>query len=189
MEKQAKKKKKNISQIILLVLIGAGLVILGLAAVKGISSKGLSSDFSVVPSAVNFPAPELTLSDLDGEQVSISDYGQHVVLINNWATWCPPCKAEMPTLSKYFMEHSNQGFMLVGIEAGDLVDEVASFVVENDLKFPILLDPNNVSLITFHNDNLPNSYVIDQNGNVVLTWTGPISKAMLEKFVTPLLKQ
>jgi peroxiredoxin len=189
MDRHTRKIGKTINHIIPLVLVGVGLIILGLAAAKVISFGGLSSDYSVVPSVVNIPAPELTLKDLQGKQISILDYDQQVVLINNWATWCPPCKAEMPTLSKYFKEHVDQGFILVGIEAGETADVVAKFVDENDLPFPILLDPDNKSLITFHNENLPNSYVIDRNGNVVLTWTGLISHAMLEKFVTPLLEQ
>jgi thiol-disulfide isomerase/thioredoxin len=121
--------------------------------------------------------------------ISISEYNQKIVMINNWATWCPPCKAEMPVLLKYYKEHRDQGFLLVGIEAGDPTKEVEKFVKDYDLTFPILLDPNNKSLIAFHNDNLPSSYVIDSKGTVILAWTGPISKAMLEKYITPLLEQ
>jgi peroxiredoxin len=189
MDKQVRKMGKNINYFIPLVLIGIGLIILGLIAAGVISNRGITANDTVVPSKVNFPAPEITLNNLKGERVSVSEYNQHVVLINNWATWCPPCKAEMPTLSKYFKEHSDQGFMLVGINAGDPADEVANFVDEYGLTFPILLDPNNKSLIFSHTDNLPSSYVIDRNGNVVLAWSGPISQAMLEKYVTPLLEQ
>ena len=189
MNGQASKPIKNLNQLIPLAVIGAGLIILGLLAVVILASNNYSGDLSVVPSEVNFPAPDLTLNDLQGEKVSISEYRQQIVLINNWATWCPPCKAEMPTLSKYFMEHHDQGFTLIGINAGDPLDEVVNFVDEYDLPFPILLDPNNKSLIAFRNDTLPSSYVIDQNGNVVLAWTGPISRAILEKYITPLLEQ
>jgi len=189
MNGQASKPIKNLNQLIPLAVIGAGLIILGLLAVVILASDNYSGDLSVVPSEVNFPAPDLTLNDLQGEKVSISEYRQQIVLINNWATWCPPCKAEMPTLSKYFMEHHDQGFTLIGINAGDPLDEVVNFVDEYDLPFPILLDPNNKSLIAFRNDTLPSSYVIDQNGNVVLAWTGPISRAILEKYITPLLEQ
>ena len=188
-EKQVKKKGINRSNFIPLLLIGTGLIVLGLVAAKVISNGRYTGDYTVVPSVVNFPAPEITLNDLHGEKVSISDYNNKIVLINNWATWCPPCEAEMPTLSKFFKEHKDDGFMLIGIEAGEPADEVARFVDKYDLTFPILLDPNNKSLISFHNDNLPSSYVIDRNGNVVLAWTGPISQAMLEKYVTPLLEQ
>lgn len=189
MARQTRKHKKNQSQIIPLVLIGVGLIVLGLVATKGLTSGNLSTDYSVVPSIVNFPAPDLTLNDLNGKNVNLTDYNQQIVLINNWATWCPPCKAEMPTLLKYFKEHSDQGFMLIGIEAGDPAEDVANFINEYDISFPILLDPNNKSLIAFHNDSLPSSYVIDHDGKVILAWTGPINLAMLEKYVTPLLEQ
>jgi thiol-disulfide isomerase/thioredoxin len=186
---QPRKKGNRIGQFIALVIIGAGLVVLGIVIAKVISIGTVSNDISVVPSAVSFPAPDLTLDDLQGEKVTISDYNENIVMINNWATWCPPCKAEMPTLSRYYKEHRDQGFILVGIEAGDSLKEVQKFVKDNGISFPILLDPNNKSLIAFHNDNLPSSYVIDKNGNVILAWTGPISKAMLEKYITPLLEQ
>jgi peroxiredoxin len=181
---------KKFSHIIPLVLMGGGLIFLGVvAAVALLNGGSFSTDFSVTPSSVNFPAPDLTLNDLNGERVTISDYNQQIVLINNWATWCPPCKAEMPTLLKYFKEHVDEGFTLVGINAGDPANEVTKFVDDYGLTFPILLDPNNKSLINFHNENLPSSYVINRDGDVVLAWTGPISFAMLEKYVTPLLGQ
>ena len=186
---QKGKMKKGFSYYIPLILIGVGLIVLGLVAAKLISVDGLSSDYTVIPSEVNYPAPDLTLNNINGEQVTISDFRNQIILINNWATWCPPCKAEMPTLSRYYKDHSEQGFMLLGIEAGDPKDEVAKFAKDYNLSFPILLDPNNKSLSLFHNDNLPSSYVIDRNGNVVLAWTGPINKDMLEKYVTPLLEQ
>jgi cytochrome c biogenesis protein CcmG/thiol:disulfide interchange protein DsbE len=189
MDPQTVNQKVNLNRILPLVLMGVGLIILGLVATKILTSGDFSPDYSVTPSVVNFPAPELTLNDLSGKEVSLSDYRQQIVLINNWATWCPPCKTEMPTLLKYFKAHSDQGFMLIGIEAGDPKEDVVSFVKEYGLTFPILLDPNNRSLSAFHNDSLPSSYVIDQNGNVVLAWTGPINEAMLEKYLTPLLEQ
>jgi len=189
MDRQAKHEIKNQNQFIPLVIIGVGLIVLGLVVIKVLTSGGLSSEYTVVPSAVNFPAPDLTLNDLAGRKVTLSDYRQQIVLINNWATWCPPCKAEMPVLIKYFKAHSNQGFMLLGIEAGDPEEDVESFIEEFGIDFPVLLDPNNKSLIAFHNDSLPSSYVVDHNGSVILAWTGPINQAMLEKYLTPLLEQ
>ena len=189
MIRQNKAKKNKLSHVLPMLLIGAGLIIIGLVSAKIITADGFSTDYSVTPSKVNFPAPEIVLNSLQGEKVAIADYNPQIVMINNWATWCPPCKAEMPTLLKYYKEHNEQGFVLVGINAGDPKGDVAKFVDDYNLTFPILLDPNNKSLIAFHNDSLPSSYVIDRNGNVVLAWTGPISKSMLEKYVTPLLEQ
>ncbi len=185
----AKKDRNSLLHLLPLLLIGLGLIAMGIVVASVLSSQKASDEYTVVPTRVNFPAPDLTLNNLAGEKITLSDYRQDIVLVNNWATWCPPCKAEMPTLLKYFRDHSDQGFMLIGIEAGDPKKDVADFVSEYKLTFPVLLDPNNKSLIAFHNDNLPSSYVIDRDGNVILAWTGPISSSMLEKYITPLLEQ
>ncbi|NJD60479.1 MAG: redoxin domain-containing protein [Anaerolineae bacterium] len=182
-------KKTNLGMIIPLSLIGVGLIILGIVTTWYILSQNPDDEYSVVPSAVNFPAPELVFNDLSGNKVNLADYRQQIVMINNWATWCPPCKAEMPTLSKYFKAHNQQGFMLFGINAGDPKNDVTKFTNEFQLKFPILLDPNTRALMLFKNDSLPSSYVIDHAGNVVLAWTGPINLEMLERYVTPLMEQ
>jgi cytochrome c biogenesis protein CcmG/thiol:disulfide interchange protein DsbE len=189
MESQKIQRKSNNNQIIPLVLIGFGLVIIGLVLFRVLSVQKTAADYTVVPSKVSFPAPVLVLNDLNGNKVNIADYRQQIVMINNWAPWCPPCKAEMPTLAKYYKAHSDDGFMLFGIEAGDPKKDVAAFVEEYGITFPILIDPNTTSLTLFHNDSLPSSYVIDHNGNVILAWTGPISRDMLEKYVTPLLEK
>lgn len=189
MNNQVKVGRNNLYRYIPFTIIGIGLIIIGLAAIQLISHGRKTSDYSVTPARVNFPAPELSLSDLKGEKISVADYRQNILLVNIWAIWCPPCKIEMPILEKYFEEHSDQGFTLLGIEAGDPQEQVKSFVSEYALSFPILLDPNKQAMIAFSNDNLPSSYVIDRNGTVVLAWTGPISHAMLEKYVTPLLEQ
>lgn len=167
-----------------------GLFLIGMAALSLASPKsentsaGLSS---VVPMKVNFAAPELSLQNINGQTESLTDYREDVVLVNNWATWCPPCKAEMPTLSAYYNEHTSEGFTIIAIEAGDPVGGVSQFVQTLGLKFPVWLDPDGASLRAFGNGTLPNSYVIDRSGTVRYAWTGEISKAMLEKYVTPLL--
>lgn len=181
------------------LLIGVGLLILGIVAALLIASPdnidnspdvfSTENEVSSIPVQVNFVAPEITLSDLSGEKASLADFGGQVVLVNNWATWCPPCKAEMPTLQAYYEEHKDEGFLLIGIEAGEPADEVAQFIDEYKLTFPIWLDPNNQALSAFQNDNLPSSYVIDREGVVRLAWVGAVSKAILEKYVTPLLEE
>lgn len=169
-----------------------GLALIGIAIVT-LATPGSKSDAagrsSVVPVEVHFAAPELSLQNLEGKNESLSDYQSDVVLVNNWATWCPPCKAEMPTLSAYYNEHTSEGFTIIAIEAGDEVEGVSQFAQSNNLKFPVWLDPDGASLRAFGNGNLPNSYVIDRSGTVRYAWTGEISKAMLEKYVTPLLAE
>ena len=172
--------------------IAAGLLLIGFAFTF-ISSPGPASKAgsisSVKPVAVSYPAPELSLTNLAGKTEALTEYRGSVVLVNNWATWCPPCKAEMPTLAAYYNEHKSQGFTIIAIEAGDPADVITPFVKSYELEFPIWLDPNGSSVRAFGNGTLPNSYVIDRVGTVRYAWTGEINKAMLEKYVTPLLRE
>jgi len=192
MAKKNHRRRKNNSNIGLIFIMGVGLILIGLAAslmlqgTKNIESSQPVSR-SVTPMEVNYPAPELSLQNVNGNTESLIGYREKVVLVNNWATWCPPCKAEMPTLEKYYETHAAEGFAIVAIEAGDGKDQVIQFVNSHNLKFYVWLDPNGASLDTFGNENLPNSYVIDRNGAVRYTWTGEINLAMLEKYVTPLI--
>jgi len=192
MKKQQKYSKKRNSNQSQSLAIGVGLVLIGIALFAALRGKGeestaSTSDLSVVPIAVNYPAPQLALENVNGKTESLADFGGQVLLVNNWATWCPPCKAEMPTLAAYYNEHNAEGFTIIAIEAGDPVDAVSQFAQSYNLKFPIWLDPNSASLKAFGNGSLPNSYVIDRSGTVRYAWTGEINRAMLEKYVTPLL--
>ncbi len=170
------------------IVLGSLLIVMALLSLASPKSGSVSADSSsVVPVQVNFTAPELSLQNISGEIQSLAMYREQVVLVNNWATWCPPCKAEMPTLAAYYEQHAAEGFTIIAIEAGDPLEAVASFARNYGLKFPVWLDPNGAALEAFRNGNLPNSYVIDRSGMVRYTWTGEISRIMLEKYVTPLL--
>ncbi len=172
------------------IVLGVFLIGFAILSLASQNSEGQATDSSsVVPLKVSFVAPELALQNINGQTESLADYRDHIVLVNNWATWCPPCKAEMPTLAAYYNAHSAEGFMIIAIEAGDPVEGVAKFAQSYGLQFRVWLDPNGASLKAFGNGNLPNSYVIDRAGMVRYAWTGEISKAMLEKYVTPLLAE
>lgn len=162
-----------------------GFAVFALASPKAEINAGAQN--SVVPVAVDYAAPELALKNLAGETESLADYRGQVVLVNNWATWCPPCKAEMPTLVAYHNEHTADGFSIIAVDAGEPADVVSQFAKNFSMTFPIWLDPNSEALRAFGNGSLPNSYVIDRSGTVRYAWTGEISKAMLEKYVTPLI--
>jgi peroxiredoxin len=195
MPRQHKKKKGDSgrSQAVALGLMGTGLLVLGVMAIfmlpKSANVKPPTDPPSSVPVAVDFEAPQFDLKDLQGKTVSLADYLGQVVLVNNWATWCPPCKAEMPTLQAFYEDHQQQNFIIVGIEAGEPAPDVAQFVREHGLTFPIWPDMGQKSILAFRNQNLPNSYVIDRTGKVRLAWTGAISGKMLEDYVTPLLEE
>ena len=183
-------------RIVSLILVGAGLVIFGAIALV-ILPKSIpatepiveQSDQDFTPAELNEKAPDLDLIDLEGKAVSLEDYRGQVILVNNWATWCPPCRAEMPILELYYQEHQDEGFVLIGIEAGEPADEVNEFVENYGISFPVWLDPESKAIIGFRNMALPSSYVINPDGMIVLAWTGTVTRNSLENYLTPLLKE
>ncbi len=171
-----------------LVLLGTAIWILVLDSQAAVANE--ATDFSSVPASVNFSAPELSLHDLGGAGHSLADYRGSVVLVNLWATWCPPCQAEMPNLEAYYRKHRDAGLTVIGIEDGDPTSQVVAFVAQHGLSFPIWLDPTyQATDHAFKTSNLPTSYVIDRLGQVRLVWVAAISEENLEKYVTPLVQE
>lgn len=144
---------------------------------------------SVIPGEVDFAAPELNLTDLDGNPVSLADYRGQVVLLNNWGIDCPFCEAEIPEFEAYHNAHKDQGLVIVGINADDPLEDVEAYIREMEMTFPVWLDPQKTSYRAFNNNNIPNSYLIDKTGTVRLAWDGPISIDILEIYITPLLQE
>ncbi len=175
-----------------LFLIGVGLLLLGISLSwvlpPILTTSPLGSERGIAAAQRNDPAPALTLTDLDGKAVSLADYSGYVLLVNNWATWCPPCREEMPILQAYYEDHRDKGFVLIGIEAGDSAAEVRAFVQQYGLTFPIWLDAQNQALRAFSNYALPNSYLIDRQGKVIMGWTGALSRDVMERYITPVLE-
>ncbi len=182
--------EKDPRKIMPLVLLGLGLSLIVLSAYFILRDVSLQNDFSTVPVEVNFPAPELTLSDTQGVSRSLADYRGQVVLINLWATWCPPCKEEMPTLQAFYDKHKDKGFVIIAINDGDPAPDVLQFVKDYRLTFPVWLDPTYIATEkAFKTLNLPSSFVIDRDGTIRLRWVGGISRRTLDKFVTPIITE
>jgi peroxiredoxin len=176
-----------------LVIVGLGLVLLGVAAFALLPKPGAAAQtkpLSTIPIQVNYAAPELSLTDVEGNPVSLTDSRGQVLLVNLWATWCPPCKKEMPTLQAFYDAHKADGFTIVAINDGDPTADVAQFVKDYELTFPVWLDPKyQASEEAFKSMNLPSSYVIDREGVIRLQWVGEITYAVLEKYITPLIME
>lgn len=174
-------------------LIGGGLLIFGLIGLillpKNAPSSSSSKAVSIPPAQVDFQAPDINLRNVAGQPVSLADLQGNVVLVNNWATWCPPCREEMPTLNSYFRNHRDQDFLLIAINAGDTVSMVTDFINQFGIEFPVWIDPDSSTLNSFRNNYLPSSYLINQDGQVVLVWSGAVTMAALEEYITPLLKE
>lgn len=173
-----------------LLLLGLGLILIAVSAYYILQDVPPQTDLTTVPAKVNFSSPELTLTDIQGVTRSLADYRGQVVLVNLWATWCPPCKAEMPTLQAYHDKYIEEGFTVIAINDGDPTPDVVQFVKDYQLSFPVWLDPTYIATEeAFKTLNLPSSFVIDREGIVRLSWVGEINRKMLEKYVTPIIKE
>ena len=189
-EKNKARQKK--AQSLILLVVGLGLVLVSVLvflALPGAQSEVQQSSGYAIPIEVNYPAPEVKITDLQNRPVALSDFKGQIVLYNAWATWCPPCKEEMPTLNAYYQDHRAEGFVVVAIEDGEPVQEVAAYARDNGLTFPVWPDLTWVATTAFKTNTLPSTFVIDRTGVVRLAWKGPITRESLEKYVTPLINE
>ena len=181
---------KKRRQIIPILLLGLGLILIAVSTYYILDGASAQTNLSTVPVQVNFPAPKLTLTDINGTTHSLDDYRGQVILVNLWATWCPPCKEEMPTLQAYHDKYTDNGFAVIAINDGDPTPDVIQFVQDYKLTFPVWLDPTYIATEdAFKTLNLPSSFVIDRNGIVRLQWVGEVDRKILEEFVTPIIKE
>jgi peroxiredoxin len=184
--------KPNHRSTVFITLLASGIFLIGAGTIPlliNAQQKALESAVPIIrPSTTNFPGPQLAFTDLLGKEVSLGNLTGKVILINNWATWCPPCVSEMPELQAYYDAHVTEGFAVIAIDAGDPSDQVAAFVKEHDLTFPVWLDPQHQSMGFFKNLDLPSSYLIDRSGMVCYAWMGGVNQATLEQYVTPFLE-
>ncbi len=185
------KTKKN--NTIPLILLGSGFLLIAASVYYLIGVQDSPPDqteSSAIPVKADFPAPELTLTDTQGTSRALADYRGQVVLVNLWATWCPPCKQEMPALEAFYDKHKKDGFVIVAINDGDPEADVLQFVKDYELTFPVWLDPTYIATEqAFKTLNLPSSFVIDRSGTVVLRWVGGINLKTLEKYVSPIIEE
>jgi thiol-disulfide isomerase/thioredoxin len=133
------------------------------------------------------PPIEFSIQDLEGEPVQLSDYRGKVVLVNFWATWCAPCRDEMPILQDYYLDHRDDGFVLVAVNVSNRPEEVVAYIEEAGYIFPIWLDPPGNILIDLRVNGLPASLLVDAQGHLRKKWIGPLSPQLLDSEVSPLL--
>lgn len=169
-------------------LLGLGLLLITAAIYLTATNGTAPTDLSAVPVKADFTAPEVTLTDTRGETHSLSHYRGQVVLVNLWATWCPPCKEEMPALQAFYEKYSDKGFTIIAINDGDPKQDVLQFEQDYGLSFPIWLDPQYYATEqAFKTMNLPSSFVIDREGVVRLQWVGGVNFKTLDKYVAPII--
>ena len=177
----------NRQKIFHVLILIAGLAWVYLSADK----TGASSSGTVAAPQQGFLAPDFTLTTTAGETIRLSDLHGQAVLINLWATWCPPCRAEMPAIEKVYNEYKDQGFVVLAIDMTyqDDASAVPSFVLEHGLTFPILLDQTGEIARAYQLRSLPSSFFITRDGIIhEVVIGGPMAEALLRTRVEKILK-
>jgi peroxiredoxin len=135
------------------------------------------------------PAPDFALPDVAGKSLRLSELRGQVVLINLWATWCPPCIAEMPNLAAVYNAYKAEGFVILGVNDQERKETVLDFLAHNALPYPILLDPDSRVARAYGTDFLPASFLIDRGGVLRNILPGQSNRAKLEAAIKPLLTE
>lgn len=129
-------------------------------------------DQATIPS-FGQPVADIALPDLDGKTVRLSDFRGQVVLVNFWATWCPPCVEEMPSLQKLQEVLGDKGLHVLAISVDDNLEDVEKFQKDLQVTLPILLDPGAKVAHSFATFKFPETYVVDREGKLAAKVIGP----------------
>ncbi len=166
--------------------------VLLIANIGAIAATDIFTAMDVDVPRVRVQAPAFSLDRLDGERAGLSDFAGKVVLLNFWATWCSPCRKEMPAMQRLWERYREQGFVILAVSADKgSRKQVKSFVEKHALSFPILLDPQGEVRKQYEVVGLPMSYLIGRDGRIsgrilgVREWDGEKANGL----VTELLSQ
>lgn len=136
------------------------------------------------------PSPDFTLMDVTGQQRNVSEWKGKVLVINFWATWCPPCLEEIPHFIKLQDKYGHQGLQFVGI-ALEGVDEVLGFANEQGINYPLLVGEQEVIKLAGKFGNriggLPYTVILDRKGHISFIKQGPLSRSEAEQVITSIL--
>jgi len=176
-----------------LALMGAGLLVgllAGLVVFIGApqwapAPAGAAATPAPAP-VVGAPAPDFTLNELGGGQVTLSSFNGQVVLINFWATWCGPCELEMPGIEAQYQAVKDQGFTVLAVNLDEPDTLVSDFVTRLGLSFPILLDPGATVNDLYRVRGYPTTYIVDREGVIVQVHVGYMNEGQLTGYLAKL---
>lgn len=117
-------------------------------------------------------APGFELKDIDGNVHRLSDYRGKVVIVNFWATWCPPCRFELPSMERLWQETKNKDVMMLAINLGEDEDTIFTFTSDYPVSFPLLMDSDSSVTKKYSVLGIPTSYVIDPKGKIIYRAVG-----------------
>jgi peroxiredoxin len=135
---------------------------------------------------VGQPAPVFSLRDDRGAPVSLAAYRGKIVVMNLWASWCPPCRAEMPDLERFESQYRSRGVVVIGVNQGESAQRASAFASALRIHFPIWLDSDQQYGRVFTALGLPTTVVIGRDGNVVKGFDGALTIDQMHAAVDPL---
>ncbi len=179
---------KRLSPFAVAAIVGV-VALLGLLAYGLVASDPDNSIDDALARGDTIEAPAFDLHRLSGEgKQSLADYRGKVVVLNAWASWCDPCRAESPLLERWHKRISRDGRgTVLGIDALDVDEDARAFVREYNLTYPMLRDPEGGSLLDYGVAGYPETFVIDERGNIVALRRGSVDERWMRENVAPLL--
>lgn len=133
-------------------------------------------------------AIDFNLKDLDGKEISLSDLKGKKVFLNFWASWCPPCRAEMPDIEKLYTETKDSDLVIIAVNLGEDKDTVKSFIDKNNYKFKVLLDSDQNVAAKYNITSIPTSFFIDKEGTIVEKRIGAMTYEEMKNYVNTIDK-
>ena len=170
----------------IILILGIGWIWLSAVPANAVQAK------NILAPQTGFLAPDFTLKTLDGKAITLSDLRGKVILVNIWASWCPPCRAEMPAIERVYQAYKEKGFEVLAVDSTvqDTLDGAKSFVLENKLGFPILLDETGLVTRLYRIQSLPTSFFVGTDGVIrEIVIGGPMAEAQLIIRVEKLLQE
>lgn len=171
---------------LLIGLVIGGVVFFGLPAVQTTTNPEATAGGQPAP-ITGAPAPDFTLTDTQGGSITLSSYLGKPILVNFWATWCEPCRIEMPAIEAAYQKHKSQGLTVLAVDSDESLQEVVDFGNSLNLTFTLLLDPGNSVNDLYRIRAYPSSFFIGTDGAVVAMQIGTMNEAQLAENLTKIL--
>lgn len=133
---------------------------------------------------INAEAPDFSLTDLNGKEVKLSDLKGRPVMLNFWATWCPPCRTEIPILNKMYKEtHASDNYEILGVATQSDQQTISAFAKEFNMLFPVMPDAGSRVTSLYHVLPIPTTFFIDKDGIIRFIKSGPVDRPLMEKYL------